>query len=180
LLGSLAAVVSPAARQRAEMEAGQGLRRLVGVLEELPDYVTVILRPAMGWMLHADCCVIGPGRVLVISAVHWKGTIAADKDGQWLGTGYTDLGRPDRHAAYFAQRLAYGPWARGMEVEPVVVFTDGPVKFLGPKPLATLVFWEEARALLLEPFPPGAAPPDVADLVQLLHGGKQHGLSPRG
>lgn len=181
MLGNVAATVSPVARQRTEMEEGLGIRRLIGLLENLPDYVTVIIKPSLGWMMYADCCVIGPGRLLVISAVHWKGAIGSDKEGAWLGAGHTDLGRPDRRAAYFAKRLEFGPHAMDMVVEPVVVFTNGPVKFMGPEPLATMVFWEEAEAIMAEAFPPGKTPVDVSGLVQLLHGGKQYGLSsPRG
>ncbi|HYF79087.1 MAG TPA: nuclease-related domain-containing protein [Symbiobacteriaceae bacterium] len=180
LLGSLAATVNPVARQRTEMEEGQGIRRLVGLLEQLPDYVTVIVKPSLGWMMYADCCVIGPGRLLVISAVHWKGKISTGKEDEWLGAGMTDLGRPDRRAAFFAKRVEYGGHAGDMVVEPVVVFTDGPVDFQGPKPLATLVFWDEAQRLLSEVYPAGAEPVDVSGLVQLLHGGKTYGLSQRG
>lgn len=170
LLGSLAATVNPLARQKAEMEAGHGLRRLAALLEQLPEHVTVLLRPKLGWMMDADCCVLGPGRVLVISAFHWKGKISGGVNEEWLGTGGLDLGRPDRRAAYFAKRLDYSPHFAGMTVEPVVVFTDGPVDFQGPVPVATLVYWEEALHLLSDAFPTGADPVDLSELVGLLGG----------
>ncbi|HWI66394.1 MAG TPA: nuclease-related domain-containing protein [Symbiobacteriaceae bacterium] len=170
LLGSLAATVNPVARQRAEMEEGQGIRRLVGLLEQLPDNVTVIIRPKLGWMMDADLCVIGPGRVLVISAVHWKGRIQTGENEEWRGVPGTDLGRPDRRAAYFAKRVEYGGRAAGLTVEPVVVFTDGPVSFGGPEPLATLVYWNEALSVLAEVFPAEAPAPEAGELVRLLGG----------
>lgn len=170
LLGSLAATVNPVARQRSEMEEGEGIRRLAGLLAQLPDHVTVIVKPALGWMLHADFCVIGPGRLLVVSVCHWKGKITTGKEEEWLGAGATDLGRPDRRAAYFSRRVEYGPHATGFVVEPVVAFTDGPVDFQGPKPLATLVFWEEALSVLSEVYPAGVAPVDVSHLVTLFGG----------
>ncbi|HYF93555.1 MAG TPA: nuclease-related domain-containing protein [Symbiobacteriaceae bacterium] len=162
--------MNPVARQKAEMEDGHGLRRLAGLLKQLADGVTVILQPKLGWMMDADCCVIGPGRVLVISAVHWKGKIIGGPNEEWLGASGTDLGRPDRRAAYFAKRLDYSGQAAGMTVESVVVFTDGPVDFHGPPLVATLVYWDEALSVLAGAFPPDRGPVDVSELVRLLGG----------
>jgi hypothetical protein len=170
LLGGLAATVNAVARQKAEMEAGQGLRRLVPLLGQLPDAITVLVGPTLGWMMQADVAVIGPGRVLVISAVHWKGKITAGMEQEWRGAGSIDLGRPDRRAAYFAKRLEFSGHAGALSVEPVVVFTDGPVDFQGPEPLAALVHWDEALELLASAFPPDAPSGDAAELVKLLGG----------
>jgi len=170
LLGSLSATLSPVARQKAEMEEGEGIRRLAALLEKLPANVTVLLQPRMGWMMDGDCCVIGPGRLLVIAALHWKGRIGTGPDEEWRGAGGTDLGRPDRRAAYFARRLEYSGHASEFTVEPVVVFTDGPVGFRGPEPEATLVHWHEALEVISGAFPDGSAQVDVSELVRLLGG----------
>lgn len=170
LLGSLSATVNPVARQKAEMQEGEGIRRLAALLEKLPAHVTVLLQPKMGWMMDGDCCVIGPGRLLVMAAVHWKGRIGTGPDEEWRGAGGTDLGRPDRRAAYFARRLQYSGHAAAFTVEPVVVFTDGPVDFHGPAPEATLVYWHEALEVIAGAFQDESEPIDVSELVRLLGG----------
>lgn len=170
LLGSLAVTVSPVARQKAEMQEGEGIRRLAALLEKLPANVIVLLQPKMGWMMDGDCCVIGPGRVLVIAAVHWQGWITTGPDEEWRGAGGTDLGRPDRRAAYFARRLEYSGHAPGLSVEPVVVFTAGPVDFHGPEPVAPLVHWDGAHSVIAGAFGNEPSEVDVSDLVRLLGG----------
>jgi hypothetical protein len=150
-LGALAAHVSPTARRRAALESGEGLRRLASLLPALPECVTAILRPSLGFM-QVDCCLLGPDRVLVVETLHWAGKIAAGERGEWLGAGSVDLGRPDRRAFVLADRLAYSGHARGFRVEPVVICTDGPVEFVGPPPLTRVVPWAEAPEFLAECF----------------------------
>ena len=167
LLGALAAAVNPVMRQKAELEEGGGLRRLLPILADLPEHVAVIMQPALGFFMKVDCCIVAPGRILVVQTMHWKGKILPGKDLEWLGAGQVDLGRPDRRAAQLADRLEYSGHAAGFQVEPVVIFTDGPVDFQGPEPLALLVPWDEVPQFFREILPAGDLP-DVAPLVALL------------
>jgi hypothetical protein len=171
LLGALAAAVNPIARQKAELDAGAGLRRLLPLFELMPDHTAVILQPSLGFFMKVDCGIILPGRILVVQTVHWKGKILPGKNGEWLGAnGTVDLGRPDRRAAQLADKLAYSGHAAGFEVDPVVVFTDGPVDFQGPEPVSLLVQWDEVSQFLRAMVPDEGSLPDMAPLVDLLGG----------
>jgi hypothetical protein len=169
---SMTALVSEVARLQAEMEEGYGPHVLAERLRELdlPDSVTIVLRPTLAF-LTADACIIGPGKVLVISALHWSGEIGQDgKKGEWTGAkGGVDLGRPDRRAHLFCDRLAFSGLAKGFELEPVVVFTGGPVKYLGgEQPQATLVQWTELEAFLKQRLPAGIAGFSASDLIKVI------------
>lgn len=165
---ALMARLNETARLKAEMEEGEGLRRLFPLLEALPDNVAVVLKPTLGFM-RIDCCIIGPGRIMVIKTAHYKGTIKPGEQGEWRGGGGAiDLGRPDRLANTFCDRLQFSGNARGFEVEPVVFFTAGPVGFEAGESLATLVPWEEAVGFLVTRFPPGVEGFKAEALIELL------------
>lgn len=171
LLGALAAQVSPARRQKKDMDEGVGLHRLQGLLEQLPDSVLVVIRPSLGLYLYADFAVIGPGKVLIVTGVHWKGRIGTGESFEWLGAGSIDLGRPDRRASRFAEKLAFSRNAPGFAVEAAVIFTDCPVDFHGPEPEAPLVQWTEAERFLRETFAAGlGSDGDIEGLAALLKG----------
>jgi len=167
LLGTLAAGISPAARMRAEMTEGAGLHRLLELVGQLPDSVTAVVRPGLGFFMKIDCCLIGPGKVLAIDTVHWTGKVTAGQHEEWTGALGTDLGRPDRRAFVFADRLAFGGQVGDRVVEPVVICTGGAVDLQGLKPLAPVIPWNEAPSFLGAAFSPGPAG-DVAALVKLL------------
>lgn len=169
ILVTAAAYVSPVMRLKKDMEEGMGRQRLLAVLRKLPDSVTVVVHPTLGIYMHTDFAVIGPGRVMLVCAAHWKGAIGRGREkDEWLGAGTVDLGRPDRRARLLADRLAYSGHAGALSVEPVVVFTDGPVAFGGPEPEVPLIQWAEAEQILLQTFPPGPAPAETDQLVRLL------------
>jgi hypothetical protein len=168
LVSALMARLSETARLQVEMEEGEGLRRLFPLLEALPDNVTVVLKPTLGFM-RIDCCIIGPGRIIVLKTAHYKGTVKAGEQGEWRGgAGTIDLGRPDRLANTFCDRLQFSGNARGFAVEPVVIFTAGPVEFEAGTPLATLVPWEEAAGFLTVQFPDGVDGFSPEALITLL------------
>lgn len=167
LLSSVTAQVSEKARLQAEMAEGAGLRRLVGAAEHLADHVTLVIRPQLGFM-NVDACLIGAGKVLVINTLHWQGKITAGLQDEWVGGGSVDLGRPDRRAHVFADRLSFAGLAAGFAVEPVVVVTAGAVDMTGLQPLSRLVQWAEAEAFLTQQFPPGVAGFDPTALIKAL------------
>ena len=142
------------------MEAGEGLRRLLPLLEQLPDSVTVFLHPTMGFFGKAECVVAGPGTVLVIATLHWKGIMTKGENSEWRGLGNVDLGRPDKRAAWFADRLYNGGYTEGLHLEPVVIATAGPVELGGVDCIATMVPWDSAAAFLQQVFAPGGAEPE--------------------
>ncbi len=169
LLGSIAARLNDAARLKAEFESGEGVRRLLPVLEALPDGVTVVVRPTLGFF-QADFGVVGPGRVLVINTLHWQGRIKLDEKDLWLGQGGSvtvQLGRPDRRAKLFAERLEYSGNARGFQVEPLVIRTLGAIEFDGPL-VAPMIGLEETAAYLAARFPDGVKGFDHRELVDVL------------
>jgi hypothetical protein len=171
LVRSITARLSDLARLQAEMEEGYGPHRLAARLKELalPDGVTIILRPTLAF-LNADICLVAPGKVLVVTALHWSGEIGQQgKKGEWTGAGGSvDLGRPDRRARLFCDRLEYSGLAKGFDLEPVVVFTGGPVQYLGEPPEATLVQWAELEEFLRNRLPAGVAGFSAADLLQAI------------
>jgi hypothetical protein len=168
LLGSVAARFSEGARLKAEREEGEGLRRLFPLLERLPESVTVVLQPTLGFMT-GECCVVGPGTALVIQTLHFRGKITLGEKEEWLGQpGGQDLGRPDRRAAIFCEKLEFSGHARGFALEPVVICTDGPVQLEAPTPQAPLVAWEDATGFLAQAFPGGLKGFDPAPLIKLL------------
>lgn len=169
---SMTAMVSDLARLQAEMEEGFGPHELAERLKglALPDSVTVVLRPTLAF-LAADACIIGSGKVLVFTALHWAGDIGQDgKKGEWTGgRGGIDLGRPDRRAHLFCDRLAYSGLARGFEIEPVVLFTAGPVQYLGEQPQATLVQSAELEEFIRQRFPDGVTSlSSAAELIKAI------------
>ncbi|MFZ5826751.1 MAG: nuclease-related domain-containing protein [Bacillota bacterium] len=169
LLRSVTSLVSGTAKLQAEMEEGHGPHVLVERLKELslPENVTIILRPTLAF-LNADVCMIGPGRVLVINALHWTGEVGQGKKGEWTGARGVDLGRPDRRAQLFCDRLAYSGLAKGFELEPVVVFTAGPVMYHGGEPEAALVQWDALEDFLRRSLPSGLAGFSAAGLIKAL------------
>lgn len=171
ILVTAAAYVNPIMRLKKDMEEGVGRQRLLEVLQQLPDSVTVVVHPTLGLYMHTDFAVIGPGRVMLLCAVHWKGPIGRGRErDEWLGAGAVDLGRPDKRARMFAERLAYSGHAGRLSVEPVVIMTDGPVQFGGPEPEVPVIQWAEAAQILRETFPPGQAPVESDSLAKLLAG----------
>lgn len=176
LLDTVAARLNDQARMRVEGHEGEGLRRLLPLLKALPDHVTVILRPTLGF-LRIDCCLIGPGRVLVVQTSHWTGKITHGQKGQWLG-GLVDLGRPDRLATVFCDRLRFSGHARGFELVPVVLFTAGVVDVDSHSSEATFVQWEKAGSFLGSAFPSGLKGFDSSHLIELLQPTTKRGGSP--
>jgi hypothetical protein len=168
LVASLSTRFSESARLTADREDGIGLHRLVGLLPALPDDVTAVLRPTLGFM-QGECCLIGPGKLMVIQTLHFRGRITAGQKEEWVGhPGSVDLGRPDRRAAVFCDRLAYSGNGRGFALEPVVICTEGPVELTAPAPLAPLIPWADAAQFLIEAFPGGLVGFDTRPLIQML------------
>ncbi len=166
----LTAPLSAFARQVAELEEGVGLRLLTERLSsmDLGDRAVLVVRPTLGF-LSADLCLVGPGRALVMSALHWAGDIAPGPKGEWRGAGgKVDLGRPDRRARLFCDRLAFSGHARGIALEPVVVFTAGPARCLGTDPEATLVQWDELESFVASRIHPAAVGFPAAELIRLI------------
>lgn len=169
LVRSMTALISSTARLQAEMEEGYGPHILVERLKglDLPENVTVILRATLAF-LNADLCIIGPGKVLVINALHWTGEITQGRKGEWIGARSVDLGRPDRRAQLFCDRLAYSGLAKGFELEPLVVFTAGPVQYRGEEPEALLVQWDALEDFLRRNLPSGVAGFSTTELIRTL------------
>lgn len=170
LLRSLTARLTQTARIQAELEEGYGplelARRLEGLV--LPDSVTIICRPTLGF-LHADVCLIAPGVVLVINALHWSGEIGLGQKAEWTGQkGTVDLGRPDRRAALFADRLVWSNLARGFAVKPVVVFTAGPVAHPAEQAEAAVVQGDELGEYLNHQLSEKVAGFNPAELIKTL------------
>lgn len=164
------ALVSGTARLQAEKEEGYGPHKLADQLGsmDLPEGVTIILRPTLAF-LDADICIIRPGKVLVINSLHWAGEIGHGKKGEWTGAGgAVDLGRPDRRAHLFCDRLAFSGLARGFELQPVVIFTGGPVNYLGEEPQALLIQWAELEEFLYRNLPDGVAGFSAHELIKVL------------
>jgi hypothetical protein len=171
ILRSLAAGVNPLMRQQLEFQEGEGLRRVLAVVKNLPDSVTVIVQPTLGF-LKVDCCLMGHGRLLVVQSAHWKGKILLGKEEQWLGAGKVDIGRPDRRAFVFADRLKWSGWAEGWDIEPVVLFTAGDVDLQAPEPLTMLIDWDEADSFLRGVFLPHLTGPDPGPVIERIGGGR--------
>lgn len=167
-LNAIASRVSESARLRTEAAEGEGLRLILEVARQLPDQVTVVVSPTLGFMMKAECCVVGPGRVIVINALHFKGGVKEGEKTEWIGTGGVDLGRPDRRTHLFADRLLFSGNADGFKVEPMVVLTAGPVDFGQLKPMVPVLTLEEMRAELARLFPPNLVGPDPAGLIRSL------------
>ncbi len=170
LLRSVTSLISGTSRMQAELEEGFGPHVLAGRLEsmDLPDNVTIVLRPTLAF-LHADLCLVAPGKVLVVNALHWSGPMAPGKKGEWTGAkGSVDLGRPDRRAVLFADRLQWSGLAKGLEVEPVVVSTAGDVTYSGGEPEARLVPWSELDAYLTAALPAGVAGFPTLELIKAI------------
>jgi hypothetical protein len=170
LLDSFRARISATARQQMELSEGEGLLSLAGLLKGLPDHVSAVIRPTLGF-LTVDACVGAPGTLLVLNALHWGGEIALSKKGAWTGKGgKVDLGRPDRRAFAFADRLRFSGRAGGLTLRTAVLLTAGPVKFLAPEPEAELVQHDQAEAWLREATAarPGS---DASALLESLLGG---------
>lgn len=166
LLGSLKARMSDAGRRQLEMEEGEGLKRLVGLLQRLPDTVTAVIRPTLGFM-HVDAVVGAPGRLLVINTLHWSGEIAVNEKGAWTGAGgKVGLGRPDRRAFTFADRLQFSGRTEGFRVTPVVICTAGAVTVLSADTEVDVVAWTQAEQLLQDLA--GGQGPDPTLLVKSL------------
>lgn len=148
VLGSLKARFSDAGRQQVEFEEGEGLFRLLGLLKALSSHVTAVVRPSLGFM-DVDGCAASPGRLLVVNTLHWSGDVAADETGAWTGFGgRVGLGRPDRRAHAFADRLSFSGRVDGFHVRAAVIVTGGPVRLLGADPEAEVVQWAEAARWL--------------------------------
>ncbi len=156
LLGAMLSKVNETARMKAEFESGVGAQRLAELAAKLPDPVTVVLRPTLGFM-SIDCCIIGPGAVMPINSLHWKGKIIRGEQDAWIGQPTSvHLGRPDRRSFVFADRLRFSGLADGFALEPVVIVTGGKVDGEGlADAQATLVQWDDAAEFLARSFPPG-------------------------
>lgn len=166
----LTAPLSAATRQVAELEEGVGLRLLTERLSamDLGERSVLVVRPTLGFMT-VDLCLVGPGRALVINALHWAGDIVPGPKGEWRGAGgKVDLGRPDRRARVFCERLAFTGRAWGIVLEPVVVFTAGAARCQGTEPEATLVQWDELDAFVAGRIPASAVGFPAADLIRLI------------
>lgn len=148
LLGTLKARLTDVGRRQLEMEEGHGLRRLVELLRSLPDTVTAVIHPSLGFM-QVDAVVAAPGRLLVVNTLHWRGEVAVNEKGAWTGAGgRVGLGRPDRRAFTFADRLRFSGRTEGFAVAPLVLCTAGSVQLLADDAEAELVAWAEAAQRL--------------------------------
>jgi hypothetical protein len=168
LLTRLVATVSEPARLQVEAAAGEGYRRLEPVLQALPESITLLRGPVLGFSMQADGCLLGPGRIVIFSLLHWQGAIAVDEKGAWTGAGgRVDLGRPDRRAALFANRLSHSGLAGSLDVEPIVILTGGPIRYSGPTE-ALLVPLDELEGYLVTAFQAGAPQAPLALINTLL------------
>lgn len=156
LVTRLTARVSEPARLQAEAAAGEGYRRVETALQDLPDAVTLLRGPVLGFSMQVDGCLLGPGRIVLFTLLHWKGTITLNEQGAWTGSaGRVDLGRPDRRAALFADRLSHSGLAGSLDVEPIVILTGGPISYAGTAE-ALLVPLDELDGYLATAFADGA------------------------
>lgn len=155
LLTRLTANVSEPARLQAEAAVGEGYRLVESVLQGLPDTVTLLRGPVLGFSMKVDGCLLGPGRVVLFTLLHWKGRIAVNEEGAWTGQGRVDLGRPDRRAALFADRLRHSGLAGSLDVEPIVIVTGGSISYAGASE-ALLVPLIELETYLATAFTEGA------------------------
>jgi|GEM_PF-2981324 len=170
LLRSVTALVSGTARMQAELEEGFGPHLLADRLTamSLPDSVTIVLRPTLAF-LHADICLIAPGKVLVLNALHWAGPIGQGKKGEWTGAnGSVDLGRPDRRARLFAERIEYSGLTKGLEVEAVVVSTAGDLSYAGSEAEAKLIQSSQLEEYLHTTLPKNVAGFPTAELIKAI------------
>lgn len=166
----LTAPFSAEARRVAELVEGFGPRLLTERLAamDLGDRAVLVVRPTLGF-LTVDLCLVGPGRALVMCALHWAGDIVPGRKGEWRGAGgKIDLGRPDRRVRVFCDRLAFSGHARGIALEPAVVFTAGPARCLGTEPEATLVQWDELEAFVRSRIHPGLVGFPADELIRLI------------
>lgn len=167
LLTRLTAPLNDAARLKVEGAAGEPFRRLEARIQSQPDFVTLLRGPRLGFSMQADGCLLGSGRVVVFSVLHWRGAIHLNEEGAWTGQGgRVDLGRPDRRAALFANRLQFSGLAGALDVEPIVIATGGPIRYAGPTE-ALLIPEEELEAYLETAFQPDAtyAPLDLINTL---------------
>lgn len=156
LLTRLTANVSESARLQAEAAAGEAFRLVESALQGLPDTVTLLRGPVLGFSMQVDGCLLGPGRVVLFSLLHWKGAITVNEQGAWTGAaGRVDLGRPDRRVALFADRLCHSGLAGSLDVEPIVILTGGPISYTGASE-ALLVPLDELEEYLATAFSEGA------------------------
>lgn len=165
-LNAIASRVSDSARLRTEAAEGEGLRLLLDAVRTLPDQVTVVLGPSLGFMMKAECCIIGPGKALVINTLHFRGAVREGEKSEWIGSGGIDLGRPDRRTHLFADRLRFSGNAEGFTVEPMVVLTAGAVEFGNLRPMVPIVTLDQLRVELARLFPPNLVGPDPAGLIR--------------
>jgi hypothetical protein len=169
LLTRLTTRINEAARLQVEAAAGLPFGRVEPVIQSQPDSVTLLRGPVLGFSMKADGCLLGPGRVVVFSLLHWRGAIALNDQGSWVGqAGRLDLGRPDRRAALFANRLQFSGLAGALDVEPVVITTGGPVSYAGPTE-ALLIPLEDLDGYLETAFQP-EGPYAPLDLINTLLG----------
>lgn len=171
LFGALLNRVNELARLKSEFHGREGLRRLAGPLAQLPDHVTVILQPTLGFM-QIDCCVIGPGRIMAINTLHWQGRVLVSKQEAWVGHPISlHLGRPDRRSAVFLDKLGFTGLTKGFELDPVVICTAGKAEVDLQGAQARVVPWDEAPAFLARSFPTGVQGlHNPAEIVKLLTG----------
>lgn len=156
LLTRLTARVSEAARLQAEAAAGEGYRRLEPVLTHLSDSITLLRGPVLGFSMRVDGALLGPGRVVLFSLLHWRGAIGLNEQGAWTGFGgRVDLGRPDRRAALFAEKLLHSGLAGSLDIEPIVILTAGPISYAGATE-ALLVPLDDLDGYLATAFQEGA------------------------
>lgn len=156
LMTRLTARVSEPARLQAEAATGEGYRLVERALQALPESVTLLRGPVLGFSMQVDGCLLGPGRVVLFGLLHWKGAISLNENGAWTGLGgRVDLGRPDRRVALFADRLRHSGLAGALDVEPIVILTGGPISYSGAAE-ALLVPLEELDSYLATAFPDGA------------------------
>lgn len=168
LLTRLTASVSESARLQAEAATGEGYRRVESVLQNAPESITLLRGPVLGFSMRADGCLVGPGRVVLFSLLHWKGAITLNQQGAWTGLGgRVDLGRPDRRAALFADRLRHSGLAGSLDVEPIVILTGGPISYAGATE-ALLVPLDELDGYVATAFPDGAPNAPLALINTLL------------
>jgi hypothetical protein len=167
LLSRLTAWVSETARLQVEAATGEGFRRLEPYVAALPDSVTLLRGPVLGFSMSVDGCLLGPGRVVVFNVLHWKGPIGQSEKGGWTGAGgRVDLGRPDRRAALFADRLRFSGLAGSLDVEPILILTGGPIQYSGTEPEAVLVPLVEFPAYAATAFQPDGP---ACSYMRLIH-----------
>lgn len=168
ILTRLTASVSEPARLQAEAAGGLPFERVEPILKRLDDSVTLLRGPLLGFSMRADGALLGPGRVVVFSLLHWRGTIGQNEMGAWTGAaGRVHLGRPDRRAALFADRLRHSGLAGELDVEPIVIVTGGALTYAGATE-ALLVPLDDLESYLATAFLAGAPTAPLALINTLL------------